>query len=213
VLYVIKKWNRIISAARTRYIPRDQKFGIEIPHSVKRALEIDRETGTTFWRDAIKKEMLNIASAISILDEGAKPPPGFQWIPCHIIFDVKMDFTRKARFVAGGHTTAPPNSITYASMVSRESVHIAFLLAALNGLDMLAACMNADCLEKVYMTCGPEFGHLNGWIGVIIKALYGLHSSGYAWRTHLAATLHSLDFTMCYADNDVWMSRAKCPDD
>ncbi len=30
---------------------------------------------------------------------------GFQEIECHIIFDVKMDFTRKARFVAGGHMT------------------------------------------------------------------------------------------------------------
>lgn len=28
---------------------------------------------------------------------------GFQFIKCHIIFDVKIDFTRKARFVAGGH--------------------------------------------------------------------------------------------------------------
>jgi Reverse transcriptase (RNA-dependent DNA polymerase) len=114
---------------------------------------------------------------------------------------VRMDFTRKARFVAGGLTTAPPNLITYASVVSRESVRIAFLLAALNGLDMLAAdkqsaYLNADCMENVYMTCGPEFGHLNGRIGVIVKALYGLRSSGYAWRTHLAATLRSLDFTM-----------------
>jgi hypothetical protein len=29
---------------------------------------------------------------------------GFQEIGCHIVFDIKMDFTRKARFCAGGHT-------------------------------------------------------------------------------------------------------------
>ena len=42
---------------------------------------------------------------------------GFQEIKCHMIFDVKMDFTRKARFVAGGHTTETPAGITYSSVV------------------------------------------------------------------------------------------------
>jgi hypothetical protein len=41
---------------------------------------------------------------------------GFQEIKCHIIFDVKMDFTRKARFVAGGHLTQPATSSTYSSV-------------------------------------------------------------------------------------------------
>ena len=47
---------------------------------------------------------------------------GFQKIGCHIIFDIKMDFTPKPRFVAGGHTTEAPSSITYLSVVSRDSV-------------------------------------------------------------------------------------------
>ena len=33
---------------------------------------------------------------------------GFQEIGCHLIFGVKMDFTRKGRFVAGGHTKEAP---------------------------------------------------------------------------------------------------------
>ena len=53
-----------------------------------------------------------------------------------MIFDIKMDFTRKARLVAGGHMTDTPASLTYSSVVSRESVRIALLLAALNGLDV-----------------------------------------------------------------------------
>jgi hypothetical protein len=52
-----------------------------------------------------------------------------------MIFDVKMeDFRRKARFVAGGPTTDAPHMMTYASVVSRESVRIALALAALNDL-------------------------------------------------------------------------------
>ena len=52
-----------------------------------------------------------------------------------MIFDIKMeDFRRKARLVAGGHMTKAPATITYASVVSRETVRIALLMAALNDL-------------------------------------------------------------------------------
>ncbi len=47
---------------------------------------------------------------------------GFQEITCHLIFDVKMDFTQKARFVTGGHITETPVGICYSSVVSRDSV-------------------------------------------------------------------------------------------
>ena len=54
-----------------------------------------------------------------------------------MIFDVKMeDFRHKARYVAGGHTTEAPTVLTYASVVSRETVQIALTLAALNDLDV-----------------------------------------------------------------------------
>ena len=41
--------------------------------------------------------------------------------------------------VAGGHTMDTPSSITYSSVVSRDSVCIAFLVAALNDLDVMSA--------------------------------------------------------------------------
>jgi hypothetical protein len=79
---------------------------------------------------------------------------GFQEITCHMIFDIKMDLTRKARFVAGGHLTEPPASITYSSVVSRDSVRLAFLISALNNLNIMAcdvgnAYLNAPCRKKV----------------------------------------------------------------
>ncbi len=49
-------------------------------------------------------------------------PIGYQKIPLHFVFDVKMDFTWKARLVAGGHMTDTPASLTYSSVVSRDSV-------------------------------------------------------------------------------------------
>ena len=62
---------------------------------------------------------------------------GFQEIGCYVVFDVKMDFTHKARFVAGCHTTEAPTPITYSIVVSRDSVQIGFLIAALNDLDIM----------------------------------------------------------------------------
>jgi cytochrome c-type biogenesis protein CcmE len=54
-----------------------------------------------FWRDAIHKEMKNNRVAFKYSDEEEKVPIGYKWIKCHMIFDIKMDFTRKARYVAG----------------------------------------------------------------------------------------------------------------
>jgi hypothetical protein len=71
-----------------------------------------------------------------------------------------MDLIRKARFVAGGHITDPPKDMTYSSVVSRDSVRIAFLIAALNELDIMAAdiqkaYLNADTKETTYFLAGP----------------------------------------------------------
>jgi len=78
--------------------------------------------------------------------------------------------------------TAPPASITYASVVSRESVCIAFVLAALNGLeievgfaDIGNAYLNAPTNEKIVITCGLEFGaQFERRLAKIIRAQYGL---------------------------------------
>jgi len=79
--------------------------------------------------DTIRKEMKNCSKAFEMLPEGSRIPAGHTHIKCHLIFDVKHgSLERKARYVAGGHMTAPPASITYASVVSRELIRIAFVL-------------------------------------------------------------------------------------
>jgi len=135
-----------------------------------------------------------------------------------MIFDVKMDYTRKAHYVAEGHMTDPPASIIYSSAVSRDSVRIAFLLAVLNNVDLLPTdigntYLNAFPREKVYTMAGPEFGpELEGKSVLIVRALYGLKSSGAAWRSHLANTFQSLGYISCVADPDVLYHPAVKPD-
>jgi Reverse transcriptase (RNA-dependent DNA polymerase) len=93
------------------------------------------------------------------------------------------DFQRKARLVAGGHMTETPASVTYASVVSRESVRIALTLAALNDLevktaDIENAYLTAPVGEKIWCRLGPEFGADAGKKAIIVRALYGLKSAG-----------------------------------
>ncbi len=79
--------------------------------------------------------MKDVCVAFKILLDGQSAPIGYQKIPCHIIFDIKMkDFRRKARLVTGGHMTKAPATITYARVISRKTIRIALLLAALNYL-------------------------------------------------------------------------------
>ena len=66
--------------------------------------------------------MFNNGVAFEILEENKRATPGWHKVTGHMIFDVKMDFTRKARFVLDGHKTADPLGSTYAGVVSRESV-------------------------------------------------------------------------------------------
>jgi hypothetical protein len=66
----------------------------------------------------VRKEMKNFRISFKILNGEETPPPTYQEIRCHMIFYVKMeDFRRKARFVAGGHTTDTPHEMTYSSVV------------------------------------------------------------------------------------------------
>jgi hypothetical protein len=143
---------------------------------------------------------------------------GHQEIKCHIIFDIKMDgkFTRKARFVAGGHTTEPPAAITYSSVVSRDSVRIAFTIAALNDLEVMScdignAYLNAPCREKIWCIAGREFGSDQGKVMKITRALYGLKSSGASWRAMLATTLNDLEYIPSKSDPDVWIKAMTKP--
>lgn len=173
VPFTLRKRNRIISKAKTKYWRTTHKFGIRIPKTVEEALELDRDNGNTLWRDALNKEVSRVRISFEENKEKYTPTEirngsapeyrSFQEISCHMIFDVKINFDRKARFVANGSTTDAPQSITYSSVVSRDSVRLAFLIAALNDLEISScdignAFLNAECREKIWFEAGSELG-------------------------------------------------------
>jgi hypothetical protein len=111
---VLRHRHRIIAKTQNKYWHTTHKFGIELPHSAEEALKIDERTGTDFWAKAMAKEQRKVKVAWKADDNATVQEVragnhliGYTEIRCHMIFDVKMDFLRKARFVAGGH---PPGS-------------------------------------------------------------------------------------------------------
>ena len=212
--YVLKRRNRIIAAVNKRVTKKGFQFGIEVPTSVSDAIRIDRKNGNTLWQDAIKKEMDTVMVAFRILEPDEAIPPGYQQIDCHLIFTVKMEnFKRKARYVAGGHKTEAPAAMTYASVISRETVRVALTIAALNALEVKAAdvegaYLTAPNIEKIWTVLGPEFGPDAGKKAIVVRALYGLKSAGAAFRSHMADCMETLGYKPCKADQDLWMKPA-----
>ena len=157
VQFVLKKRNRILAKVKSKCWLRTHKFGIRIPKSVEEAKKIYEQNGDTLWWDAICKEMKNVCPAFEVL-EGREDdiPKDYQFMRYHMIFDVKFgeNFWCKARLVAGRHMTNTPNTLTYSSVISRDSIRIALTIAALNELSVMVcdiqnAYLTAECREKI----------------------------------------------------------------
>ena len=218
--YTMKKRTMIISKMKSsKYWERTHKYGVRVPRNVKEAFEIDAEDSNTLWTDAIRLEMKNSRIAFEEYDGQVEDLVAYEQISGHLIFDVKLseNFRRKARFVADGHLVETPASVTYSTVVSRDSVRILLLAAALNGLevkgaDVQNAFLSAKNLEKHWLKAGPEFGPEQGKVFIVVRALYGLKSASAAFRAFMAKKLDEIGFLSSPADPDVWMRPAVKPD-
>ena len=210
VLYTLQKSDTILSAVKSRNRNMSVKYGIKRPSTIEQAHAFDIENNNTLWQDAISLEMGTILPAFDFLKDN-KAPAGYTKSSGHIVFDIKMDFTCKARWVKDGHLTRDPIESNYAGVVSRESVRIALTYAALNDLnvaagDIKSAYLQAPTSEKHYIICGKEFPlELQGRVAIIRRALYGGKSAGSDYWKHMCTCMEYLKFKSCKADPDVWM--------
>ena len=83
----------------------------------------------------------------------------------------------------------------------------------MNDVDILAcdlenAYLNAPCAEKIWFEGGKECGEDQGKVLIVTRALYGLKSAGFSWRSSFAQTLRDLKFESTKADPDVWIRAA-----
>ena len=139
------------------------------------------------------KEMKNVGPAFEIFEGRVDDLVYYQKIECHVVWDIKLgeNFRKKERLVARGHTTDTPSSITYSSVISRDSVRIVHTLNDLKILacDIQNAYSTANYRKTKYTIAGPEFGSEAGCVLIVRKTLYGVKSSGAAFRAHLANTI------------------------
>ena len=185
---------------------------------VKCTLEIDHENRNSLWQDAIALEMEAVCVAFKVMNEGEEPPPRYQYMKCHLLFDIKLDGVWcKAHLVARGHMTEILAALTYASVVSRDSVCIALTIATLNDLQVKAsdvqnAFLMATCEEQIWTMLGPEFGAHAGKKAFLVCTLYGLMSAGGSFSHHLADCMRTLGYSSCKADSDLWYKPITHPD-
>jgi len=71
-----------------------------------------------------------------------------------------------------------PKEDIFSRVVGMETIHVGFLLAAMNGLDICAVdignTLYRHTKEKVYIIARKEFGALSSEPLIIDKGLYGL---------------------------------------
>ncbi|KAL7534701.1 hypothetical protein ACHAWF_008245 [Thalassiosira exigua] len=128
------------------------------------------------------------------------------------------DLRCKAYLVAGDHVTEALATMSYASVVSPDTIHLALSIAALNDLkvkcgDVMNAYITAPVQEKIWTVLGPEFGKDEDKKAIIVRSLYGLKSSGAVFRAHLAVCMKELGYEPCLADSDLWLKAEVGSDD
>ena len=187
-------------------------YGFLVPRNHAQALELDEKNGNRRWQDSIDKELFEIDEYQTFDDKGKgyKPGPDYKKIRVHLVFAVKHDGRHKARLVAGGHLTETPIDSVYSSVVSLRGIRIITFLAELNGLeswstDISCAYLESYTQEKVYIIAGPEFGTREGHTLIIVRAIYGLRSSGLRWSERFSDVLRDMGFFLSKAEKDIWM--------
>ena len=60
----------------------------------------------------------------------------------------------------------------------------------------------------MWTEAGSEFGSEKGYVFQVVRALYGMKSSGAAWITNLVETLNSMGYRSTEFEPDVWIKMA-----
>ena len=81
--------------------------------------------------------MYQVGVAFKILQDGELIPVGYKKSSGHMIFDIKMNFTRKARWVKNGHLTPDIEDSKYEGVGSRDSVRIALAYSDIHQTQVL----------------------------------------------------------------------------
>ena len=112
-----------------------------------------------------------------------------------------MDGRHEAKLVVDGHLIPEPIKNIYSGEVSLRNLRLELSLGKLNNLDIWGAEIGDAYLEaftdkKLYISAGPEFEELEGYILIFLKPLYGLNSSGKRWAEVIHSILKDMKSTL-----------------
>ncbi|KAJ3569220.1 hypothetical protein NP233_g5191 [Leucocoprinus birnbaumii] len=175
------------------------------------------------WEMSIEKEYkgLEKAKVFKWVDE---IPEGRRLVGGRFVFKNKLDAhgalaKRKTRIVAQGFSQVPGEDFneTFASVPKFTTLRVFVTLAAylnweIHQVDVVAAFLNGDLEEEIYMRV-PEglekFAEGRGRYWKLEKSLYGLKQSGRQWKKKLNEVLESLGFVRAVADDSLYILRDK----
>ena len=158
--------------------------------------------------------MSNVSVAFKLLKPEETPEDHYEFFGFHMVYEIKMDFTRKARLVVEGRRTPDSMLSMYAGFASRESVQIVFTHAVLNDLEIFAAnissaYLQASCSSNYWTKFSSDFGEYQGQTALVVRAAYGLKEAGADSRNHRRYCMFHLGYKSSNGDNDVWMKPAR----
>ena len=76
--YTLRKRNQVVSKVTARVKKKSHRYGVQILRSVKDAYDLDERNRNNHWRNAIQKEMQNVAIVFKIMDDDEALPPGYK---------------------------------------------------------------------------------------------------------------------------------------
>ena len=186
-------------------LPNPVQIGVKIPHTYSKAVKFDTENGNTLWQDATALELSQLCDYHCFSDVGPHTtlPSDHHQISVQFVYDVKEDGHHKVLGISFLNLKRQsmlglPLSAAYGlSPFLLISINHTLCKAILAMLTLNLSYLESFSHEKVGFTAGPEFGPLYGHTMIIIKVLYGLHSSGLHFHKELADTLQAMDFPLC----------------
>ena len=93
--------------------------------------------------------MKDVGIAFKILEKDEALPPEYKESSGHLTYDIKMDSTRKVRWVKDGHKTPNSETSSYTGFMSRDSIRIMLMHVALHGVGIMAADISNTYLQAL----------------------------------------------------------------
>lgn len=187
---------------------------IENPQTIAEALGSENSDK---WKEAMVREYESLMKnqTWTLVDR----PKGKNIIGCKWVFSLKRKpdgsvEKYKARLVAHGCSQKynVDYKETFAPVVRHSVIRLFLSLAAqhkllVNHIDVVAAYLNADLDEEVYMMQPPMFDNNTSQVCKLQKSLYGLKQAGREWNKKVNDILMKNNYKRCKSDTCVYVKR------